>query len=216
MNALAIATLPHLDTESFSNIVDPARCALLVIDLQIDSNACIRVADGILGDGAIAVVEQLIMSARAAGLTIAFTRSESWPELSHPAMLRLKSRKTLPREATVFRLGRSGEDLHQVKPEPGDIQVRKPLFDSFHGTDLHFQLKRRGIATLLIAGISTDGAVDNTARRAFHLDYDVIIVSDACAAPTSAMHKAALGALERNVALLVDAETAVGALSRFE
>jgi nicotinamidase-related amidase len=77
---------------------------------------------------------------------------------------------------------------------------------------LDAQLRANGIDSVIIAGISTDCCVDSTARSAFQRDYDVFVVADACAAGSPHLHHGALAALEKNVALLVKAETVVAAL----
>ena len=61
------------------------------------------------------------------------------------------------------------------------MEVEKPLYSSFVGTDLDARLRARGIDKLVIAGFTTDCCVDCTVRDAFHRNYDVFIVADACA-----------------------------------
>ncbi len=44
--------------------------------------------------------------------------------------------------------------------------------------------------------------MDSTARAAFHRDYDVFVVSDACAAYEPGLHESSLSAMEKNCVLL--------------
>jgi len=76
----------------------------------------------------------------------------------------------------------------RVAPEPGDIQVRKTRVGAFSTTDLHRQLKRAGIDTLVLTGVHTSGVVLTTVREAHDLDYRVIVVADACADPDPQVH----------------------------
>lgn len=46
-----------------------------------------------------------------------------------------------------------------------DIHVRKHQWGVFHGTDLDVQLRRRGIQTIVLAGIATNMGVEPTARH---------------------------------------------------
>ncbi len=94
--------------------------------------------------------------------------------------------------------------------DPGNIP--NPMM-SIDGASFGYQVEDEA-PKVILTGVSTECCVDSTARRAFHLDYDVMIVSDACAASTPALHTSALAGLERNVALLVESGTAITALAR--
>ncbi len=52
-----------------------------------------------------------------------------------------------------------------------------------HHTDLEFQLRRRGIEYLAIAGVSGIMAVESTARTAMERGFHVTTFTDAIAAP---------------------------------
>jgi nicotinamidase-related amidase len=75
-----------------------------------------------------------------------------------------------------------------VAPEPGDIVVRKTRVGAFSTTDLHDQLRDRGITTLILAGISTSGVVLSTVRDAADRDYEVLVLADASADPEPGIH----------------------------
>lgn len=57
-----------------------------------------------------------------------------------------------------------------------------------HATDLDLQLRRRGIKTIVLAGISTNVGVESTARDAFERAYDQVFVTDAMASPSAEAH----------------------------
>ena len=107
--------------------------------------------------------------------------------------------------------GTSGADYYRIKPEPGDIEIQKPLYSSFVGTDFDEQLRARGIDTLVVVGFTTDCCVDCTVRDAFHRNYDVFVVTDACAAYEEELHIGALNGLSKNCALLTDTAAVLGA-----
>lgn len=67
--------------------------------------------------------------------------------------------------------------------------ITKKQMGSFYGTDLDLQLRRRGIDTVVLSGISTIYCVDATAREANSRAYHVVFAEDAmtCA---SAAHQA--------------------------
>jgi nicotinamidase-related amidase len=123
----------------------------------------------------------------------------------------LAERKGRPRRSIgICREDQPGAAYYRVAPQPGDIEVGKRLFSSFHGTDFEADLRARGIDTLVICGFTTDCCVDATARAAFHLDFSVFVVSDACDAQDG-LHESALKALQKNVGLLTTADAVIGA-----
>ncbi|CAF0778875.1 unnamed protein product [Adineta steineri] len=68
-----------------------------------------------------------------------------------------------------------------VAPQAGDIVVRKTRVGAFSTTDLDQQLRQRGITNLILAGVSTSGAVLSTVRDAADRDYQLYILVDGTA-----------------------------------
>jgi nicotinamidase-related amidase len=66
--------------------------------------------------------------------------------------------------------------------------ITKRQWGAFYGTDLDLQLRRRGIDTIVLCGISTSIGVDTTAREAYQHNYNQIFVEDAMAARTREEH----------------------------
>ena len=78
--------------------------------------------------------------------------------------------------------GTPGNEIKDiVAPLSEEPVVRKNVNSAFIGTDLESQLRRKGIATLVIVGITTDHCVSTTARMAGNLGFNVYVVSDATA-----------------------------------
>jgi nicotinamidase-related amidase len=71
---------------------------------------------------------------------------------------------------------------------PQDYIVSKRHFSAFFGTDLDLQLRRRGIDTIIIGGISTHVGVDTTARDAYQNGYDQYFLTDMMTAPNRKLH----------------------------
>jgi nicotinamidase-related amidase len=67
------------------------------------------------------------------------------------------------------------------EPLPGEPVVSKSVNAAFIGTDLDLRLRRLGIDTVIVFGISTDMCVSTTARVASNLGYRTVVVGDACA-----------------------------------
>lgn len=73
-----------------------------------------------------------------------------------------------------------------------DIEVTKRQWGAFYGTDLELQLRRRGIDTIVLCGISTNIGVESTARNAWELGFNLIVVEDACSAADAEQHQGSM------------------------
>ena len=208
---------PPVDAALLPPMIAPSRTALVIVDVQEDFVSPAGVAGhwGIDFDALeppLQKIEALIAAARAAGVTLAYMRVVTRPETDSDALKSLHERKGRPPQAVaICRAGTSGADYYRVKPEPGEIEIQKPLYSSFVGTDFDEQLRARGIDTLVMTGFTTDCCVDCTARDAFHRNYHVFVVTDACAAYEEELHIGALNGLSKNCALLTDTAAVLAA-----
>ncbi|MFW9999182.1 MAG: cysteine hydrolase family protein [Candidatus Hodarchaeota archaeon] len=84
----------------------------------------------------------------------------------------------------------------ELKPEEDDIIILKTTNGTFSSTDLEHQLRNLGIKTVIIVGVVTHICVENTARSAFDLGFNVYVVDDACAGWSPNLHNAALRGME--------------------
>jgi len=80
-------------------------------------------------------------------------------------------------------------DQPGVAVEPQDHVVAKRQWGAFYGTDLDLQLRRRGLTTIILTGISTCFGVESTARAAYELGFEQVLVEDAMAARSAAEHE---------------------------
>jgi len=71
---------------------------------------------------------------------------------------------------------------------PRDIRITKHQWGAFYGTELDLQLRRRGITTLVMCGISTNMGVESTARDAWERGYAIVFAEDAMASFDAAAH----------------------------
>ena len=101
---------------------------------------------------------------RARGRTVAFTRHNS-REATSPLTFDLDT-------------GRQKDGFETVA---GEIVVDKDVNSGFVGTPLEIELRRAGIARLVIAGFFTNMCVETTTRMAGNLGFDTYLVHDGCA-----------------------------------
>lgn len=71
---------------------------------------------------------------------------------------------------------------------PGDIRITKRQWGAFYGTELDLQLRRRGIQTIVLGGISTNIGVESTARQAWEHGYALVLAEDATTSQSAEMH----------------------------
>jgi ureidoacrylate peracid hydrolase len=70
--------------------------------------------------------------------------------------------------------------IDELKPTPDDYVIPKYRWSTFHQTYFDLALRARGIDTIIISGGAVDVGVASTAYAARDLDYNIIIVRDAC------------------------------------
>ena len=86
----------------------------------------------------------------------------------------------------------------------GDIVLTKTGSGCFTSTNLDHLLRNLRVETIVLTGMWTNSCVETTARHAGDLDYNVVLVDDACVAMTPENHEWALRYLGNNFALVRD------------
>lgn len=165
--------------------IDPARAALVVVDMQNDfckAGGYYAAAGRDISALAAAIepVAALLARARAAGLTIVFTRlvhdevrgaMEERHDL-RPKRWTASGKRLLP--------GSWGADVvEELQPMPGEIVIDKAGYSAFDDTDLEAELVRRGVKTLVLCGVVTYACVLATGFSAFDRGFDVVLANEA-------------------------------------
>ena len=102
------------------------------------------------------------------------------------------------KEFNALQLNTWGTEFHEkMDIKPQDLVITKHRVSAFYATPLEAFLRANQIHTLIITGVSTDMAVQTTAREAHDRDYKVVIVADACGAGSLESHQSTLKGLER-------------------
>jgi nicotinamidase-related amidase len=70
--------------------------------------------------------------------------------------------------------------IEEIAPRPEDTIIPKYRWSTFHQTYFDLALRSRGIDTIIISGGAVDVGVASTVYAARDLDYNVIVVHDAC------------------------------------
>ncbi len=152
--------------------VDPARSALVVVDMQ---NDFVREGGGLLipdAAGTTPAIQALLELARTLGMHIVYSQNthregdpewQIWPEHT--------------------REGSWGwEIVDELAPERDDVVLRKHRYDAFYGTPLDHLLRLWGVDTVVICGTVANICVHYTAASAALRWYQVVIPRDAISA----------------------------------
>ena len=84
------------------------------------------------------------------------------------------------------------EFMPALAPVPSDIVITKRQWGAFYGTDLELQLRRRGMQTIVLCGISTEYGVESTARFAYEMGFSQVFAEDAMTSSSAESHHAAV------------------------
>ena len=184
---------------------DPARSALLVIDMQRDFCAPGGYADRAGLDvarlaGPILQIQRLLAAARGVGMPVFHTREGHLPDLSDcpPEKLQRSLRagaaigSTGPLGRLLVRGERGHDFIDELRPLPAESVIDKPGYSAFAHTDLAQRLQQQGVTDLILCGVTTEVCVHSTLRDAVDRGYRCTTVDDACAASDLALQAAAL------------------------
>jgi ureidoacrylate peracid hydrolase len=217
--------------------IDPARTALIVVDMQNDfaSDGGMFQRAGIDVSGIrriVPTIATILDVARSAGVLVCYLRMGFEPDLSDAGYP--KSPTWLKHQPLAVGLEVVAPDgspsrilvrgtwntaiIEELTPEPGDLIVDKHRYSGFHDTGLAEMLRARGIDTLLFTGATTSVCVESTVRDAMMNDFHCVVIADCVAEPIGASyertnHEATLLTLEILFASIAESSSLVEALT---
>jgi nicotinamidase-related amidase len=184
--------------------LDPARTALVVIDMQRDFLEPGGFGEALGNDvsllaAAIGPCRAALDAARAVGMLVIHTREGHRPDLSDAPPAKVARGEPSRRIGDPGPMGRilvRGEPGHEIvaalAPLPGEPVIDKPGKGAFYATELEPMLRHRGIEALLVAGVTTEVCVHTTVREANDRGFRCVVLADACASYFPEFHAAAL------------------------
>ena len=101
------------------------------------------------------------------------------------------------RVVEAARAGSAGGLVDEIAPVSGDRFVVKPRYSAFDSTPLLLVLRDLQIERIVLAGMSTEGCVAQTAIDAREEGFKVTIVASACATVDPELERIALAYVER-------------------
>jgi nicotinamidase-related amidase len=87
----------------------------------------------------------------------------------------------------------------ELAPKEGDVTITKKQWGAFYGTDLELQLRRRGMKTIVLCGVSTNYGVESTARFAYEYGFQQVFAEDAMASASAEMHRASINFILKRI-----------------
>jgi nicotinamidase-related amidase len=181
----------------FMSSIDPKRAAIVLIEFQFDfckeggklHEACKASMDA---TGMIQNTAALVAAARAKGVKIIHAPilfSDDYKELGSTSYGILANVKA---GGCFLASGPGGEIIPEFAPQREDIVVKgKTGLCAFASTNLDFVLRQNSIETITICGFLTNCCVESTMRTAYEKGYNVVTVTNCCAATSIEQHDAA-------------------------
>jgi len=190
------------------SILDPQSTALVIIDMQgaVRTHAALpHTAEDVIARSC-----ELRDATRAGGGLVVYVRTSFLPDESDSLTMKLPVdvERSAPRRWDGW-----DQLVEEMAPLPTEPVIVKRSWNAFNGSDLDLQLRRHGIKTVVMAGISTNFGVEGTARAAYDLGYELIFVEDAMASATTELHDFAVANVFPQIGRVRSVETVVAELT---
>jgi len=197
--------------------LSPDRTALCIVEMQNDmvheSNIEKRGIRGVLAAqvqkrGVIPKLQAVIAAARARRVPILYINFALKPGFPRPNTL---LHKRSQREPTLIE-GTWGAQTHAaLAPRSEDFVLERTVgIDGSVGTQLYPVLRQLQRSTMLLAGVSTNLAVEGVARASVNRGFDVVVIEDCCASYPDEWHEFSI----QNILPLIATVTSSAALIR--
>ncbi|MDA8025901.1 MAG: cysteine hydrolase [Actinomycetota bacterium] len=203
-------------------MVNPAHCALILVDMQKDFAEVGYAYDKLGVDLSMysnlrTNLSQVLDAARRSNTMVVHIQMTNYNnrQSDSPAQIRFNMRMhgSFRGDGPPLRYTIDGTTGHQFlegfEPKEGEFIVKKHRSSAFFGTDLDMILRSNQISTLVVTGLTTEGCVESTARDGLFNDYYVVIADDCVASDDPAQHEASM-LLMRNRFDIASSEEIIG------
>jgi biuret amidohydrolase len=192
------------------NEIDPARTAMIVVDMQNDFVATGAPMETPAARAIVPRLAEALKICRAAGIRVIYTAHVHRRDGCDMGLFDDMHPPIANRDALVD--GTPGVDIYpDLAPGSGEHVIKKHRYSGFFGTDLDIILREWRIDTVIISGTTTENCCHATARDAMFRNYRVVFLSDATATydypdrgfgpmPNAEVHRATLVILAASTA----------------
>ena len=194
--------------ETLDEIVDPAHTVVMVHDMQNDNTG-----EGGASDKAgrridvthlIKPIAAFLKAARSSGTKVMYTQYTNLPEFATITEPRLRDYRQMladPKQRAVLDSMLDGtwgwQTIDDLKPEAGEISIRKYRVDAFIATPFEYLLRLNKIRTIVHTGIATEVGILPTAWHALNLGFFVVVPEDCVGPLQKEYHEDAMRFLRR-------------------
>jgi len=202
--------------------LDPARTALVVVDMQYASASRqeglgrLLKEQGNEAQGAyrfdriertvVPAIQRLVEFFRAHQLRVVYlTVGSELPDYSDL----LPHVRGMAQMVGNTRGRREHEILDELSPRPAEPVINKTTMSAFHSSGFERLLRSWGIEQLVFTGVSTNSCVEGTARDAADRGYRCLLVEDGCGAASQKLHDAACDNFQRLLGRVAPSEDVV-------
>jgi nicotinamidase-related amidase len=176
--------------------LDADRAALCIVEMQNDMVHESLIDEKGLGGvlaaqvkkrGVIAKLVRLAAAARARKVPVLYVNFCGKPGFPRPNTLLHRRSGSRPRLIE----GTWGAQVHEaLAPQAEDFVLERTVgVDGSYGTQLYPVLRMLGRSTMLMAGISTNIAIESIVRASVNRGFDMVVVEDCCASYPDEWHE---------------------------
>src|SRR5258708_38248903 len=162
--------------------LDPKTTALVLIDLQ--KGVIGRTLAPHSGTDIVKTSSELALRFRAAGATVVLVNVAFAPDFKDALRQAVDQPFTPPAGGFPADFSELVDGLKGA----GEICITKRQWGTFYVTELDLQIRRRGIQTIVLAGVATNIGVESTARQASEHGYSLVLAEDATSSLSAEMH----------------------------
>jgi ureidoacrylate peracid hydrolase len=208
------------DREHVYEDLDPAKTALVVVDMQ-NTFMLPEVAHALCPEAVniVSNINRLAKVVRETGGTVVWVIS-AYDERSikeWASLYRMCGPQRSAKRLAALTVGAKGHELwHELKVEPGDLTVTKNRYSAFlpSSSNIAEVLRERGLDTVIITGTVTNVCCESSARDAMQMNFHTIMVTDGNAAMTDEEHNWSLINFYNALGDIMSTDFLIGCLRR--
>jgi biuret amidohydrolase len=199
--------------------IDPPKTALLLLHWQKDiatsefkhsRNMPERLAEA----HTIEHTQEALKASRKNGVLVVYVNAAHRPGYPELPANQAPIFKNVASGGAHIRGSRDAEVIDQLEPVDNEIIVYNYNPSAFCYTDLDLILRNKGITDLVLSGLSTNWAVETTARHGACLGYFIYTLEDCCNSHSDEMHKWPMVNILPRLGAVIDSAAYVAALNR--
>jgi nicotinamidase-related amidase len=202
----------------------PAKTALLFFDCL---NIYLRPEDpaaraAVEASGQIPALQKINQASRAAGIPVFYAQADHRPDyrdfaphivdLGYDGRPGEAPRRTSP--PPVVGSSHGAEVIDEIAPQPGDYVIKKHRWSTFFQTHFELSLRTAGVDTVMLAGGAIEVGIASTAYSGRDLDFNQIILEDACSSSRPAVRAAFMNEIFPIFARVMTVDEAIGLIQR--